>query len=135
MALIETQLTALAEHLATRRSAILDGWRNAVAADPELRTAPSLPRSQFYDHIPELLDTFERKLPAWRRPDAATEEDAATACSAGSRATGNDEFALVGADSRPIAVGRDVQLAAAKAGRRVRGLGTHANIGVRVTTR
>jgi len=71
---IETQLTALAEHLATRRPAILQAWRKVVDADPELTTASSLPRSQFYDHIPDLLDTFDRKLRAWRRPDAAADE-------------------------------------------------------------
>lgn len=74
MAAIESQLTALAEYLATRRPAILEGWRKAVDADPELSTASSLPRTQFYDHIPELLDTFERKLRACRWRDAANEE-------------------------------------------------------------
>ena len=71
---IETQLTALAEHLATRRPAILQAWRKVVDADPELSTASSLPKSQFYDHIPDLLDTFDRKLRAWRRPDSAADE-------------------------------------------------------------
>jgi signal transduction histidine kinase len=71
---IETQLTALADHLAARRPAILQGWRKDVDADPELTTGPSLPKSQFYDHIPDLLETFERKLRAWRRPDPAADE-------------------------------------------------------------
>ena len=71
---IETRLTALAEHLVTRRPAILQTWRKVVDADPELTTASSLPKSQFYDHIPDLLDTFDRKLRAWQRPDAAAEE-------------------------------------------------------------
>ena len=56
------QLTALRAHLAERRSAILAAWRNAVKADPKLTTAASLPRRQFYDHIPHLLDVYIRKL-------------------------------------------------------------------------
>jgi signal transduction histidine kinase len=72
---IEQQLRATADHLASRRSAILQAWRSAVDADPELTTASSLPRSQFYDHIPQLLDVFERKLRTWRRPDAATDDE------------------------------------------------------------
>ncbi len=71
---IETQLTTLAERLAMRRPAILQAWREAVDADPELTTASSLPRSQFYDHIPDLLDALDRKLRTWRRPDASADE-------------------------------------------------------------
>jgi signal transduction histidine kinase len=71
---IEAQLAALADHLATRRAAILEGWRKAVQIDPELTTASSLPRSEFYDHIPELFDTFERNLRSWRWPRAAAAE-------------------------------------------------------------
>ena len=58
----------------TRRPAILQTWRKAVDADPELTTASSLPKSQFYDHIPHLLDTFDRKLRAWQRSGVAADE-------------------------------------------------------------
>jgi signal transduction histidine kinase len=56
------QLTALSIHLAGRREAILKAWRNAVEADPELSTASTLPRKQFIDHIPNVLEAYERRL-------------------------------------------------------------------------
>ncbi len=56
------QLTALAAHLSSRREAILQCWRQFVEADPRLNTASNLSRSQFNDHIPEVLDAFEREL-------------------------------------------------------------------------
>jgi signal transduction histidine kinase len=59
---IGEQLVALAAYLAGRREAILRAWRSAVDADPELTTASSLPRTQFYDHIPDVLDAFELKV-------------------------------------------------------------------------
>ncbi|HSV21004.1 MAG TPA: sensor histidine kinase [Casimicrobiaceae bacterium] len=62
---IDEQLTAMAVHLRARRSAILQAWHRAVDADHELTTASSLPRTQFNDHIPDLLDAFERVLRAW----------------------------------------------------------------------
>ena len=76
---IHDQLTALAQHLAARRAAILQSWRNAVDRDPQLTTGASLPRSQLNDHIPALLDTFGRRLqnvPETRDPADATEHDA-----------------------------------------------------------
>jgi signal transduction histidine kinase len=62
---IDGQSTALAEHLSARRQAILQAWRTAVDGDSQLATATSLPRAQLYDHIPGVLDAFERKLHAW----------------------------------------------------------------------
>jgi len=59
---IDEQLAALASHIAERRTAILRAWRDAVDRDPELTTASSLPRAQFNDHIPQVLDAFEGKL-------------------------------------------------------------------------
>jgi signal transduction histidine kinase len=59
---IEEQLAALRSHLSARRSVILRTWREAVYGDAELTTASSLPRTQFYDHIPDMLDGFARKL-------------------------------------------------------------------------
>jgi signal transduction histidine kinase len=56
------QLEAFGDYLATRRNAILLAWRNATEADPEQMTARALTRGQFNDHIPEVLDAFERKL-------------------------------------------------------------------------
>ena len=56
------QLDALSDHLASRREAILLAWRQAAEADPEQMTARALTRGQFNDHIPEVLDAFERRL-------------------------------------------------------------------------
>ncbi len=41
-----------------RRPLILRAWHQLVDADPELTTASSISRTQFYDHIPQLLDAF-----------------------------------------------------------------------------
>lgn len=58
------ELTLLSAHLASRREAILHAWRNAADADPAQTTVSFLTRVQFNDHIPQLLDAFERKLRA-----------------------------------------------------------------------
>jgi signal transduction histidine kinase len=52
------QLRHLADYLTTRRALILRAWHQLVDADPELTTASSISRTQFYDHIPQLLDAF-----------------------------------------------------------------------------
>jgi signal transduction histidine kinase len=57
-------LRQLAAYLAERREPILGAWRAAVDADPELKTASMITRSQFIDHIPEVLDAFEWRLSA-----------------------------------------------------------------------
>jgi signal transduction histidine kinase len=61
-------LAALAQHLRTRRESLLAAWRELVDADPHLTTASTLSKSQFIDHIPEMLDTFERRLTAQNAP-------------------------------------------------------------------
>jgi len=63
------QLAALGSYLTARREAILQAWRAAAAADPAQVTVSFLTRVQFDDHIPQLLDAFERKLRA--RPGGA----------------------------------------------------------------
>lgn len=75
-------LNALVDHLRTRREAILENWRRLVDNDPLLTTAGALPKVQFYDHIPEVLDAFEERLvaaDAWEHRDAppASERGAA----------------------------------------------------------
>ena len=60
----EVQLAALAAHLAARRDIILQAWRQAAESDPELTAVSSLSRMQFNDHVPEVLDAFQRKLTA-----------------------------------------------------------------------
>jgi signal transduction histidine kinase len=61
---IKAALTALARHLAARRDALLRGWQQSIELDPELTSCSSLSRSQFNDHIPQVLDAFERRLQA-----------------------------------------------------------------------
>lgn len=56
------ELNALAQHLNSRREAILTSWRSVVKKDPTLTTGDSLPREDLYDHIPALLATFAREL-------------------------------------------------------------------------
>src|SRR5690349_4123587 len=74
---IAEQLSALASHLAARREAILRAWRKAIDRDPEMTTGASLPRAQLDDHIPALLDAFERRLRVLTANEAAAlkEED------------------------------------------------------------
>jgi signal transduction histidine kinase len=66
------QLSALASHLHARREGILRAWRKAIDRDPEMTTGASLPRAQLDDHIPALLDAFERRLRAVTSREAAT---------------------------------------------------------------
>ena len=56
------QLSDLASHLRARREAILRAWRKAIDRDPDMNTGAALPRAQLNDHIPGLLDTFEKTL-------------------------------------------------------------------------
>jgi signal transduction histidine kinase len=58
------QLTALAAYLAERRDDIMEAWRDKVIADPTLTSGAALPKVQLQDHLPALLDDFERKLVA-----------------------------------------------------------------------
>ena len=75
------QFAALASHLAQRRALILDAWRQAVDQDPELTTASTVSRAQFNDHIPQVLDAFERELravgPAAKESVRAQEQEGA----------------------------------------------------------
>ena len=59
---IRDELAALAQHLSSRREAILQSWQIAVRKDPELTSGDALPRGQLFDHIPAILTTFEREL-------------------------------------------------------------------------
>ncbi|MCX6954038.1 MAG: ATP-binding protein [Verrucomicrobia bacterium] len=68
------QLDALCRHLAARRAAILLAWRQAADDDPQQTTVHSLTRGQFNDHIPQVLDAFERQLRA--QPGGAASEAA-----------------------------------------------------------
>lgn len=61
---ITRQLGDLADYLLSRRGAILENWRHAVDKDPELTAASSLARKEFFDHIPAVLDAFDKRLRA-----------------------------------------------------------------------
>jgi signal transduction histidine kinase len=61
---------AVAEHLATRRDAILAAWAAAASRDPELTAPVTLSRAQFFDHIPQMLDALVRRLKASYLRDA-----------------------------------------------------------------
>jgi signal transduction histidine kinase len=76
------QLGELALYLKERREAILQSWRLAAQADPKLTTVSVLSRSQFFDHIPDVLDAFAHRLEARNvaeRSEAATEQRASAA--------------------------------------------------------
>ena len=66
---VRAQLAALASRLGARRNAILQAWRRAVDGDPLSESGAKLSRAQFFDHIPEVLDSFEHLL------STATEEE------------------------------------------------------------
>jgi signal transduction histidine kinase len=71
-----TEFARIAAHLRKRRDEILTRWRGAVAGDPGVSAATSLARAQFIDHIPRILDAFERALTARsRKGEAAAEAD------------------------------------------------------------
>jgi signal transduction histidine kinase len=73
----DVERRALAEHLTSRRGAILEAWRNAIKRDPALTTGESLPRVQLFDHIPAILSTFERELRGTTADDVASVSDSA----------------------------------------------------------
>lgn len=60
--LFHTELAVLARHISQRRDAIVQSWYAAVLADPGLTKGASLPRVQLHDHIPALLEDYERRL-------------------------------------------------------------------------
>ena len=70
------QLVALASHLNQRRDSILATWRDEVKRDRRLTNTSALSSAQFYDHIPSILDAFERNLSVRETADVldATED-------------------------------------------------------------
>jgi signal transduction histidine kinase len=70
----EQQLKELAARLTQRRSLVVTAWRERVEADAEITAASALPRNQFNDHIPALLDALVRRLHVSpRQEDSAAE--------------------------------------------------------------
>jgi signal transduction histidine kinase len=71
-----SEFARVAAHLKARRTQILTQWHHKVADDPEVGAASSLARAQFIDHIPRILDAFDRALTARsRQGEAAAEAD------------------------------------------------------------
>ena len=68
------QLRALADYLNSRREDILANCRRAAEGDPIQTTVRSLTKTQFHDHIPQVLDGFETRLRA--KPGDTTARDA-----------------------------------------------------------
>lgn len=66
------QLSALADHLLSRRDVILQAWRDAGETAGEHSISSSLSRAQFNDHIPAVLDCLAHSLNAW--PDEHSAE-------------------------------------------------------------
>ncbi len=56
------QLSGLATHLGNQRKAILKRWRTATEEAPGVTVASSLTRLQFNDHIPGVLEAYNRIL-------------------------------------------------------------------------
>jgi signal transduction histidine kinase len=69
---VPTELIGLADYLGEHRETILLAWRRAIQKDSELMSSDSLPRSELFDHIPALLQAFERGL----RGGSAAEQQA-----------------------------------------------------------
>jgi signal transduction histidine kinase len=61
---VKRDLDALSAYLCQRRDEILQLWREAVRRDPEITTKSSLSRRALDDHIPAILEVFERRLGA-----------------------------------------------------------------------
>lgn len=70
-----SEFARIATHLQRRREPILERWRGAVGNDPGVSASASLVRLQFIDHIPRILDAFDRAL----RARSAASEAAAEA--------------------------------------------------------
>jgi signal transduction histidine kinase len=71
-----SEFARVAAHLKARRPQILTQWHHKVADDPGVGAASSLARAQFIDHIPRILDAFDRALTARsRQGEAAAEAD------------------------------------------------------------
>lgn len=69
-------MAALAAHLSDHREAILRSWSEAVARDADLTSSDDLSRTEFRDHIPQVLEEFGVCL----RQEGASGEGSADRC-------------------------------------------------------
>jgi signal transduction histidine kinase len=91
-----SEFARIASHLQKRREELLDRWRRAVSNDPSVGASVSLVRTQFVDHIPKILDAFDRAL----RARSAASEAAAEADELAGAAEHGEHRWLHGYDSR-----------------------------------
>src|ERR1700760_4128905 len=81
--LLQSELAQLADYLSEQHEAILLAWRRAIHTDAQMTSGDALPRSELFDHIPSLLQAFERGIrgatdkSAQRADDEAQDEAAA----------------------------------------------------------
>jgi signal transduction histidine kinase len=69
-------MISLADYLAVRKESTLSEWRDAIKRDPTLATGDSLPKVQLLDHIPAILDAFEKQLRIAQSPSDVHAGDA-----------------------------------------------------------
>ncbi|HVE50969.1 MAG TPA: HAMP domain-containing sensor histidine kinase [Casimicrobiaceae bacterium] len=67
-------LAGFGEHLSARKNVVMAAWRECVDRDPALTAPDSLPRAQFNDHIPAILDAFANSLRCGLRRETPGEE-------------------------------------------------------------
>jgi signal transduction histidine kinase len=63
-AAMRSAFQSLAAYLSQRREHILSAWHQALDADMQVTAHSNLSRAQFNDHIPAVLEGFERRLGA-----------------------------------------------------------------------
>ena len=91
-----SEFARIAARLNKQRESLLSRWRVAVDTDPNVSAVASLARSQFVDHVPRILDAFERAL---RARDAGDELAAQSEQRAGAADHGENRW-LHGYNSR-----------------------------------
>ncbi len=69
-----SEYARIAAHLNKHRDSILARWRVAVDDDPNVSAVAALARVQFVDHVPRILDAFERALRARHAGDERVAE-------------------------------------------------------------
>jgi signal transduction histidine kinase len=73
---MDRELEAFAARLRARQDEVLAAWRAAVQQDEQLANSRALSRSQFDDHMPDILAAFADELHQWPGAGVATAEAA-----------------------------------------------------------
>jgi signal transduction histidine kinase len=69
-------LLKLAAHLETQHETILQTWRKASEDDAVQGVMASMSRSEFFDHMPQILESFEERLRLWPEAEASAVREA-----------------------------------------------------------